>query len=160
MKSNNNTSISTTKVRVTVSEGNTSGGEYIKTDKPVNPGPPNPGPGPGDESGKFKEDPLADRKALINNEDIKIRFLRNPNSPNSYLLRIIALKNIQGDINLGMVVNNDNSCIPLPIIEKSEKNKTFKWDKNKINDINMQKNEYYDCEISLPESAEFAISTI
>ena len=59
-----------------------------------------------------------------------------------------------------MVVNNDNSCIPLPIIEKSEKNKTFKWDKNKINDINMQKNEYYDCEISLPESAEFAISTI
>jgi len=160
VKSNNNTSISTTKVRVTVSEGNTSGGEYIKTDKPVNPGPPNPGPGPGDESGKFKEDPLADRKALINNEDIKIRFLRNPNSPNSYLLRIIALKNIQGDINLGMVVNNDNSCIPLPIIEKSEKNKTFKWDKNKINDINMQKNEYYDCEISLPESAEFAISTI
>ena len=157
---NRSTSLSTSKVRVSVSEGTTSGGEYIKTDQPVNPSPPNPGPGPGDESGKFKEDPLADRKALINNEDIKIRFLRNPNSPNSYLLRIIALKNIQGDINLGMVVNNDNSCIPLPIIEKSEKNKTFKWDKNKINDINMQKNEYYDCEISLPESAEFAISTI
>ena len=76
------------------------------------------------------------------------------------MLRIIALKNIQGDINLGMVVNNDNSCIPLPIVEKLEKNKKVNWEKNKIKNIQMQKHDYYDCEISLPESAEFAISTI
>ena len=158
--SNNNVSISTTKVRVTVSEGNTSGSEGIKIDRPVVPGPPNPGPGPGDEPGKYKEDPLGVRKALLNNEDIKIRLLRNPNISNSYLLRIIALKNIKGDVNLGMVVNNDNSCIPLPVINKAEKNKKFNWEKNKILNIHMQKNEYYDCEISLPESAEFAVSTI
>ena len=158
--SNNNLSISTTKVRVTVSEGTTSGAEGIKTNKHVNPGPPNPGPGPGAEEGKYKEDPSGSKKALINNEDIKIRFLRNPKISNSYLLRIIALKNIKGDINLGMVVNIDNSCIPLPIVEKIEKNKKVQWEKNKIKNIQMQKNDYYDCEISLPESADFAISTI
>ena len=160
VSTNNNKVISTTKVRVTVSEGDTSGSEGIKTNKHVNPGPPNPGPGPGPEEGKYKEDPSGTKKALINNEDIKIRFLRNPKIDNSYLLRIIALKNIQGDINLGMVVNNDNSCIPLPVVEKLEKNKKVNWEKNKIKNIQMQKHDYYDCEISLPESAEFAISTI
>ena len=119
VSTNNNKSISTTKVRVTVSEGNTSGSEGVKTNRHVNPGPPNPGPGPGPEEGKYKEDPSGIKKALINNEDIKIRFLRNPKISNSYLLRIIALKNIQGDINLGMVVNNDNSCIPLPVVENA-----------------------------------------
>ncbi len=158
---NRSTSLSTSKVRVSVSEGTTSGGEYIKTDKPVNPSPPNPGPGPGDEPGKFKEDPLADRKALLNNEDIKFKVTRHPKISNGYLLRIIALKDVKGDINLGMVVDaQKNSCIPLPIIEKHEKNKNLKWEKNIIKDFELSQNDFYDCEIVLPKSAEFAISTI
>ena len=158
---NRSTSLSTSKVRVSVSEGTTSGGEYIKTDQPVNPSPPNPGPGPGDEPGKFKEDPLADRKALLNNEDIKFKVTRHPKISNGYLLRIIALKDVKGDINLGMVVDaQKNSCIPLPIIEKHEKNKNLKWEKNIIKDFELSQNDFYDCEIVLPKSAEFAISTI
>ena len=158
---NRSTSLSTSKVRVSVSEGTTSGGEYIKTDQPVNPSPPNPGPGPGDEPGKFKEDPLADRKALLNNEDIKFKVTRHPKISNAYLLRIIALKDVKGDINLGMVVDaQKNSCIPLPIIEKHEKNKNLKWEKNIIKDFELSQNDFYDCEIVLPKSAEFAISTI
>ncbi len=156
-----NLSKSRTKTRVIVSEGTTSGTEGVRTNKPVKPSPtPNPGPGPGDDTGKYKVDPEGKKQALINNEDIKIRVIRNPQLPNSFLLRIIALKDVKGDINLGMVVNNDNACIPLPIVEKKEKNKKLKWEKNKIKNFEMSKSDYYDCEIALPESAEFAISTI
>ena len=104
---------------------------------------------------------MADRKALLNNEDIKFKVTRHPKISNGYLLRIIALKDVKGDINLGMVVDaQKNSCIPLPIIEKHEKNKNLKWEKNIIKDFELSQNDFYDCEIVLPKSAEFAISTI
>jgi len=72
-----------------------------------------------------------------------------------------SIEDVKGDINLGMVVDaQKNSCIPLPIIEKHEKNKNLKWEKNIIKDFELSQNDFYDCEIVLPKSAEFAISTI
>ena len=149
--------------RTASSEGNTGGTTgTVKTDKKVNPQSGNPGSGAGDKQGNAKFDPEGKKESLTINEDIKIRLLRNSSTENRYLLRIIALKNIHGDINLGMVVNNEKkSCVPLPVESRISLNrKEIRWQENKIKDINMQTNEFYDCEILLPSSAEFAISTI
>ena len=157
----NSSSISTKR---TASSQGTSGGTVgtVKTDKKVNPQGGNPGSGAGDKQGNAKFDPKGKKESLTINEDIKIRLLRNSSTENRYLLRIIALQDIHGDINLGMVVNNEKkSCVPLPVESKISFNrKEIQWHENKIKDIKMQTNEFYDCEIVLPNSAEFAISTI
>ncbi len=163
LSSHQNKSSSISKKRTASSTGTTGGTEgTVKSEKKVIPSPHDFGIGAGTNKGNASLNPQGKKDSLINNEDIKLRILRVSNSSNQYLLRIVALKDIYGHVNLGMVINNETTeCIPLPIQSNTPKNRfDIKWNNNKIKDLKMKKNENYDCEITLPSSAEFAISTI